>query len=76
MVTLLGYGAFNLNKKNMKVAIIASKKNTKSLATEIAIKCNIPIVVKSFYCENEHNHYQVCEKQCKTCLMEEEINQQ
>ena len=33
-------------------------------------------VVKSFYCENEHNHYQVCEKQCKTCLMEEEINQQ
>tara|TARA_R110000824_G_scaffold75477_2_gene191580 strand:+ start:571 stop:759 length:189 start_codon:yes stop_codon:yes gene_type:complete len=29
----------------MKVAIIGSKKNTKSLAMEIAIKCNIPIVV-------------------------------
>jgi hypothetical protein len=29
----------------MKVAIIGDKKNTKSLAMEIAIKCNIPIVV-------------------------------
>jgi hypothetical protein len=35
----------------MKVAIIGSKKNTKSLAMEIAIKCNIPIVVKSFVCD-------------------------
>tara|TARA_R110002153_G_scaffold90469_1_gene220989 strand:- start:295 stop:489 length:195 start_codon:yes stop_codon:yes gene_type:complete len=29
----------------MKVAIIGDKKNTKSLAMELAIKCNIPIVV-------------------------------
>ena len=35
----------------MKVAIIGDKKNTKSLAMELAIKCNIPIVVSILPCE-------------------------
>jgi hypothetical protein len=53
----------------MKVAIIGSKKNTKSLAMEIAIKCNIPIVVKSFYCVNKEVGYKdsVCVDQCIMC---------
>jgi hypothetical protein len=51
----------------MKVAIIGSKKNTKSLAMEIAIKCNIPIVVKSLptICKN------FIDGQCNECELNE-----
>jgi hypothetical protein len=52
----------------MKVAIIGDKKNTKSLAMEIAIKCNIPIVVKPFYCYEEIDEkLPRCNKQCIVC---------
>jgi hypothetical protein len=53
----------------MKVAIIGSKKNTKSLAMEIAIKCNIPIVVKSFVCDCEFNGSSRCGEQCVDCYV-------
>ena len=37
------------------------------MTIEIAIKCNIPIVVKSFYCEDESTKMSKCKEQCYWC---------
>ena len=59
----------------MKVAIIGDKKNTKSLAMELAIKCNIPIVVESFYCNSDDGEYHndPCAEQCRFCKSAESL---
>ena len=54
----------------MKKIIIGNNKDTKTLAVELAIKCIIPVVVKSFYCHEDKwtTNSDKCNEQCKYCI--------